>query len=349
MDLCLTNDNEKSEKEIIAHASKELILLQETGNYIIVRCRKEIKQFLRNGGHLSIIVCSGELNTQSLLAFRNNDLHLSADITHRLDGFYDQIRTLPRHSIDVRYCPYPIDITSVICPDDGLRSAVVRFAGFKVSYQDKLSFTATAEYTPALYRHYIDQIQKYRHSSYKKILITGKPHEGKTTLIKHLIQSTSITPSMPIYYMYTEEIIEDGKRTGFNVISSTKPVKRLLAERNEANRDIPYDVHEDVLDDLAHEIRSSLNKVLVIDEIGIMQMKSKAFEDAIKEVFDNPYCVLIGTVTEDSRKCPALEAVKNDLMSELIVYSQNQHDSILKELTKELNAALDMYEIKGGF
>ena len=357
LDSCLTENNEKNERAIISSSSKELILLQETGNLIIERHRKELKQFLRNGGHLSVIVCSGETNTQALLAFRNEDLHHSKEITHRLDTFHDQVRTLVQSPfkranglskrIDIRYCPYPIDITSVFSPDIDVQAAVVRFAGFKVPYQKKLSLTAEAEYMPTLYQYYAKQIQEYRLSSYKKILITGKPHEGKTTLIKKLIQKIDITSTTPIFYIYTEEIVTDGKRTGFNVISSVHPEERLLAERNDEKSGLPYDVNVGVLDSLAEELLAHQNKVLIIDEIGIMQMNSNAFADAIEAIIKNPYCVLIGTITEDSRGNSTLESAKNSLMCELIEYTQDQHDSMLKKLTKELTSALAMYDVKG--
>lgn len=359
LDSCLTENNEKIERTVISRASNKLILLQETGNLIIERHRNELKSFLRNGGHLSIVVCSGELTTQSLLAFRNEDLHHSNDITHRLDAFHDQIRSLVQtdtykkigglsRSIDIRYCPYPIAITSVFSPDEDLRTAVVRYADFKASYQNKLSFVAEAEYMPALYQHYTDQIRKYRTNSYKKILITAPPHEGKTTLIKHLINSSEITTSTPIYYFYTEEVKKDGLRTGFTVVSSSESTKRTLAVRNENAVGIPYDVDTSVLDSLANELISNQQKVLVIDEIGIMQMKSKLFENAIKRIFENPNCVLIGTVTADSHQNSTLEAIKNNLMCELMVYSQSQHDNMLKILSEELSAALAMYDVKGG-
>lgn len=357
LDSCLTENNEKNERAIISNASKELILLQETGNLIIERHRKELKQFLRSGGHLSVIVCSGETSTQSLLAFRNEDLHHSSEITHRLETFHDQVRTLVQSPfkrasglskrIDIRYCPYPIDITSVFSPDIDVKAAVVRFAGFKVPYQKKLSLTVEDEYMPVLYQYYAKQIQEYRQASYKKILITGKPHEGKTTLIKKLIQKIDITDTTPIFYIYTEEIVTDGKRTGFNVISSVHPEERLLAERNDEKSGLPYDVHVDVLDSLAEELLAHQNKVLIIDEIGIMQMKSNAFVAAIEKIFNNPYCVLIGTITEDSRGNSTLESAKNNLMCELIEYTRDQYDSILKKLTKELTAALAMYDVKG--
>jgi len=47
------------------------------------------------------------------------------------------------------------------------------------------------------------------------ILITGKPRSGKTTLIKNLIPIAKENYSVAGFY--TEEILEKGKRIGFNI------------------------------------------------------------------------------------------------------------------------------------
>ena len=48
-----------------------------------------------------------------------------------------------------------------------------------------------------------------------KILLTGPPGVGKTTLIKYLCEQLGNCSGF-----YTEEIREGGKRIGFNIVTS---------------------------------------------------------------------------------------------------------------------------------
>lgn len=150
---------------------------------------------------------------------------------------------------------------------------------------------------------------------------------------------------MPIYYVYTEEIVSGGRRIGYQIVSSQNPIPRCLATRDETARPLPYDVNIDLLNCVADELKAQRNKTLVVDEIGLMQMRSLKFSQAIFDIMNTPNCVLIGTVTQDSARNLTLEGIKSNLMCECIEYTRDNHDALLRRLKSELASALSMYPL----
>lgn len=357
LDGIFYQNNELHESEIIAHAKNQLVLVQETGNLIIERNKDTLRKFLQNGGKLTIIVCANEKTTQSYLAYRSEDLRSCGEINIRLQSFLNQIQSTvePGHignkdytlkkGVVLRYCPYPVAITAVYSPDEHIQAAVIRHSDFKVSYQNKISLMVEKSKFPRVYAHYQQQIANYFLFAYKKILITGQPHIGKTTLIKELLSKFEITPNMPIYYLYTEEMIHNGKRIGYQVFSSTRLVPSVLATRNESSTPLQYDVDTDLLNSIADELKDCQHKILVVDEIGLIQMQSIKFRQSIIQIMNNPNCVLIGTASQNSDKDIALEQIKSHLMLECIEYSRDNHDLLLSRLENELASALTMYPL----
>lgn len=113
------------------------------------------------------------------------------------------------------------------------------------------------------------------------ILITGKPGIGKTTLIKKIVENTSL----PKGGFYTEEIRTAGKRTGF-ILKTFDGREATLASVNIKS---PYRVgkYGVDIDNLEKVGVDSLKKVIkkdtlvVIDEIGKMELYSRSFRDIV--------------------------------------------------------------------
>jgi nucleoside-triphosphatase len=131
-----------------------------------------------------------------------------------------------------------------------------------------------------------------------KILITGKPRSGKTTLIKRISQSV---PDVSFGGFYTEEIKEKGRRLGFRLIT-VNGKSGILAHQN-LSSDIRlgnYKLNLETLDTIGIEsIKEALKKnaVIIIDEIGKMEILSKKFCQLIEELWykENPP-IIIATI-----------------------------------------------------
>jgi nucleoside-triphosphatase len=128
-----------------------------------------------------------------------------------------------------------------------------------------------------------------------RILITGQPGCGKTTLIKKVARSISI----PFCGFFTNEIRKKGKRAGFEIESfaGNKAVMSHLDIKS-SFRVGRYGVDIESIDRIAVfevEIALSENRLLIVDEIGKMELFSERFRDLILKVFQREI-PFVGTI-----------------------------------------------------
>lgn len=130
----------------------------------------------------------------------------------------------------------------------------------------------------------------------KNILITGNPGVGKTTLIQNIISRLNISAGG----FYTAEVRdENGKRWGFKVIALDGREDVLASvDTISSHRVSKYGVDVAAVDRIAvSAIRDALSRsqIVVIDEIGRMELASKQFRDVVMEALDSRKPVL-GTI-----------------------------------------------------
>ncbi len=134
------------------------------------------------------------------------------------------------------------------------------------------------------------------HNSVKNILITGNPGVGKTTLIQNIISKLNVSAGG----FYTAEVRdESGKRWGFKIISLDGREEVLASVDVISSRRVSkYGVDVGAVDRVGvTAIRDALKSkdIVVIDEIGRMELTSNRFRDVVQEVFDSSKPVL-GTI-----------------------------------------------------
>ncbi len=168
-------------------------------------------------------------------------------------------------------------------------------------------------------------------------LLTGHPGVGKTTIIKKLIEKLKL----PAGGFYTEEIREDNKRMGFSIVTLSGQ-KGVLAHRNFKSRYKVgnYGVGVYTLNKIGvKEIQMCLveKKVIVIDEIGKMELLSPQFQEVVSKALDadNP---VLGTIT--LARHPFAQKVKDRKDVKIYEVTRENQDEVLKTLTKELKKAL---------
>lgn len=173
----------------------------------------------------------------------------------------------------------------------------------------------------------------------KHVLLVGRPGVGKTTLVKQLAQSLR---HGPIDGFYTEKLREDGERLGV-WLSTLDGRQVLLAHRqmDSPYRVGAYKINVTVLDEVAVSvIRRAMRQALIlfVDEIGKMELCSKAFQHALEEaIVRGPRVVATGGI----RHLPFLEALKRRRDVELIPLTEHNRKALLDELTVRFEALCD--------
>ena len=168
----------------------------------------------------------------------------------------------------------------------------------------------------------------------KKILLTGHPGCGKTTLIREVIAQS---PG-PVTGFYTQEIRSAGRRVGFDLITLDGQ-QRILAHVDIRGRQRigKYGVDIASLDELAVPtlyLGIEENGLIVIDEIGPMEILSPRFRQAVLDILESPTRVL-GTIVK--RSIPFTDGLKARSDIELIHVQPDNRDQLVQELIARLS------------
>ena len=122
----------------------------------------------------------------------------------------------------------------------------------------------------------------------EKILLTGVPGVGKTTVVQRVLSKLSIN----VGGFYTQEMREGASRMGFRIISTKGKVGLLAHIHFQSQWKVgTYRVNVEDIDrvgvkSLEQALRES--DLIVIDEIGKMELFSKRFRRAVLQCLDSP-------------------------------------------------------------
>ena len=171
----------------------------------------------------------------------------------------------------------------------------------------------------------------------KKILITGLPGVGKTTLVKKIFEGLKhLHPAG----FYTEEIREEGQRKGFELISLDG--KRGLLSHihiKSPHRVGKYKVDIEAFENLLDEIPffSPSTHLIVIDEIGKMECLSDRFKNLLKKIFNSGKLVIATIALKGGGLIGEVKERRDIKLFEMT--SQNR-DTLLLEILKRLEKVL---------
>jgi nucleoside-triphosphatase len=132
----------------------------------------------------------------------------------------------------------------------------------------------------------------------KKILITGPPRCGKSTLISKLIKYYTNEKNFVIYGFLTPEVREGKSRIGFDIVDIFSGEVSQLARvgdyrtRHQVGK---YNVFVENLNEFIEKKLGLIGKnldLIIIDEIGKMELFSKKFQNYIKKIFTSDLPVI---------------------------------------------------------
>lgn len=166
-----------------------------------------------------------------------------------------------------------------------------------------------------------------------RVLITGQPGCGKTTLVRKVARSLSI----PLCGFFTSEIRHGGRRVGFEMESfaGDKAVMSHIDIKS-PYRVGKYGVDIESMERIAAfeiEIALSENRLLIVDEIGKMELFSQRFKDLILKVFqtDIPF---LGTILYKPH--PFCDRLKDSRGIKLLTLRMSEHDKTYAKIIRWL-------------
>jgi nucleoside-triphosphatase len=166
----------------------------------------------------------------------------------------------------------------------------------------------------------------------EKVLLTGQPGCGKTTLIKRVVNNLPRRAGG----FYTEEIRDGGTRTGFKLVTLDG------AEVVFAHVDFPavartdrlgkYGLDLSALEIGVGAVRQAVQarRLVIIDEIGPMEIRSPIFRDTVNETLDREVPLL---ATIFARPLPFTDAIKSRLDVTLIEVRPDNRERLVSKLS----------------
>jgi nucleoside-triphosphatase len=162
-------------------------------------------------------------------------------------------------------------------------------------------------------------------------LLTGGPGVGKTTIIQRALDRTRVSAGG----FFTEEIRSVGVRQGFKIVT----LDGESATLSHTGIRSPYRVGKYGVDIEALErvgvaaIREAArgHEMVVIDEIGKMELYSKTFREAVEEAINSGKRVL-GTIVLSSH--PWADKLKRFPDVTNVVVTRSNRDSVLEQVVR---------------
>jgi nucleoside-triphosphatase len=168
-----------------------------------------------------------------------------------------------------------------------------------------------------------------------KVLLTGRPGCGKTTLIKRVVNELSL----PAGGFYTEEIRERGQRVGFKIITlDGKEAVFAHVDFKSSERLGKYGLDLSVLETVAVAALHAAvraRRLVVIDEIGPMEIRSAMFRRVVNEALNSGAPVLATIV---ARPLPFTDAIKSRSDVSIVEVRVKNRDKLVSELLNRFSS-----------
>ena len=171
-----------------------------------------------------------------------------------------------------------------------------------------------------------------------RILLEGRPGAGKSTVARRLADRLR-EDGIPVTGFVTEEIRESGRRLGFSI-------ERLGGERGVlAHVEFPgparvgrYGIDLATFERLAIPAleQTGEHHVVIIDELGKMELASEAFREAVSALLDRPVLVV---ATVQSASHPFTDVLKRRHDIETLRVATANRDELPELLAALLRSA----------
>ncbi|CAH1373775.1 unnamed protein product [Tenebrio molitor] len=168
----------------------------------------------------------------------------------------------------------------------------------------------------------------------KNIILQGLPGIGKTTLTKKIANKLK-DMAVEVTGFYTEELRDKNNyRLGFDVVTLDNHrgiLARKSVESESKYKVGSYNVHLEEFEKIALPIFDNVKSIVIIDEIGKMELFSKEFERKVQNVIDDLNITVVATVPLKGGG-PLIQKLKNNNSHHLITVNAQNRDKLLEEI-----------------
>jgi nucleoside-triphosphatase len=174
------------------------------------------------------------------------------------------------------------------------------------------------------------------------LLLTGNPGVGKTTVLTKTVDALKDS-GVSVGGMLSREVREGNTRVGFEILDLTSSKHGWLAHVNQKSGPHvgKYRVNLQELDEVgAKAIGRAQEKcaVVVIDEIGPMELFSQKFKHAVAQALESKKLIL--AVVHLKAKDPLITLVKQREDSETYTVTLINRDDLPEQLKRKTSAYL---------
>ncbi|MCX8164680.1 MAG: NTPase [Aquificaceae bacterium] len=171
-----------------------------------------------------------------------------------------------------------------------------------------------------------------------KIVLTGPPGIGKTTIIKKLVKALGNRA----LGFWTEEVRDQKtkERVGFKVVT-TEGKSLIFASKRYASKHLvgSYGVKVERFEDIVLPVLQKAlreNKLVVIDEVGKMELFSKPFKTIVRELVHDPKKSLMLTIPIRDVD-PLVGEIRRLVGAVIVEVTKDNRDSLPEDLLSLLD------------
>mmetsp|Transcript_1718 Transcript_1718/g.2352 ORF Transcript_1718/g.2352 Transcript_1718/m.2352 type:complete len:209 (-) Transcript_1718:445-1071(-) len=187
------------------------------------------------------------------------------------------------------------------------------------------------------------------------LFLTGNPGVGKTTCIQKVLAILRRKiPSLLIKGFYTKECREGSQRIGFDLVSLNRaavaaPRTEILARVGQKKPKLgKYSVNVDNVRNVVarslslNRIRSQSKALIIIDEVGKMEILCDGFFPAVEKLLDITQLpsIILGTIPI-SKKIPQVDALKAREDTLILMMTKSNRDELATVLASVIFEALN--------
>jgi nucleoside-triphosphatase len=163
----------------------------------------------------------------------------------------------------------------------------------------------------------------------RALLLTGQPGSGKTAIIKEALARTKVKGGG----FYTEEMRTGGVRQGFRIVTLDGQEAVLAhVDISSPHRVSKYKVDTGALDRVGvSALRRAVTEsdLVIVDEIGKMEVLSPQFKETVRQAIDSDRKVL-GTIMLNFH--PFADEIKRHPQAETLSVTRDNHAEVVKKV-----------------